>query len=295
MALARIYSAAEAPSRRQLAGDSRALIHASAAQIRYLSLHGYLAVDGVEYVVRQMLALAAETRSFILDMNQVTGLSESGAKLLNQVRMGLADEGVAVVFSRINGRRAIVDPLSRALPGGGQGFLSFEDNDLAVEWCENRLLTDAGLDDQAVGAVDDAPLFAGLDEALLARVMAITRVERYAKGEQILVAGQADDTRIFFIESGSVSILIPLNKGGHQRVVTLGAGMNFGEMILLGGTTRSASAFADTGVSCRVLDATELDALAGRYPQIKICVLENLARDLVQKVRRSTQWISALA
>ena len=62
----------------------------------------------------------------------------------------------------------------------------------------------------------------------------------YAAGEQILRSGQAGDGRIFFIESGHVSILVPLDDGAHQRISTLGPGLIFGEMVLLGQTTRSA-------------------------------------------------------
>jgi glutaminase len=71
--------------------------------------------------------------------------------------------------------------------------------------------------------------------------------------------------------------------------------MNFGEMVLLGQPTRSASVYADTPVKCRILDATDFDRLAGQVPLLKVILLENLAKDMAGKLRRSTQWISALA
>jgi glutaminase len=298
MALSRVYSSAEAPSRRQFTGSDQALVKTFAQQIKYFCLHGYIAVDGVEYVIRKMLEIAPDTRCFILDLHQVTAISDSAARLLNLTRIALGNDGVAVVFSRLHQRRQLVDPLSKSLPGEGRGFLSFEDNDLAVEWCENRLLAEARTDtasESQRGLLPDSPLFEGMPPELVLRLEAVTRAQTYAAGEQILVCGQENDRRIFFIESGHVSILIPLNKGGHQRVVSLGAGTNFGEMILLGGSTRSASAYADTEVRCRILDATDINTLSAEHPQIKITLLENLARDLAQKVRRSTQWISVLA
>jgi len=66
-------------------------------------------------------------------------------------------------------------------------------------------------------------------------------------------------------------------------------------MVLLGQTNRSASVYAETDVTCRILDADDLDRLSQCHPVLRITLLENLARDLAQKLRRSTQWISALA
>jgi len=123
----------------------------------------------------------------------------------------------------------------------------------------------------------------------------VTHPQSFKPGEQILVSGQAGDGRIFFIDSGHVSILVPIANGGHQRIASLGAGMNFGEMVLLGQTTRSASVFADTEVMCRILDASDFEALAQQAPELKIFVLENLAKDMANNLRRATQWIAALA
>jgi glutaminase len=130
---------------------------------------------------------------------------------------------------------------------------------------------------------------------LLEQVQALTRVQAYASGERILECGQAGDGRIFFIESGQVSILVPIEEGDHQRIASLGPGMNFGEMVLLGQSRRTASVFADTAVSCRILEAADFERLADQTPQIKILLLQNLARDLANTLRRATQWIAALA
>lgn len=295
MALGRVYTGADAPSRRQPSPEMRAYLGEHARRIKYLCLHGFLAVDGVEYVIRRMRALAPESDAFILDMHQVAGLSESAGRLLNQARLGFADDGIAMVFSRIHGRRGLLDPLSKAVRAGDRGFLNFEDNDLAAEWCENRLYGEGAQAPEARAALADSPLFAGMPEALTRRVEALAHTQVFPPGAAILVSGEKDDGRVFFIESGRVSILVPLQQGGHQRIASLGPGMNFGEMSLLGQTKRSASVHADTEVECRVLDTRELDALEEQAPRLKIVLLENLARDMAAKLRRATQWIAALA
>jgi glutaminase len=122
-----------------------------------------------------------------------------------------------------------------------------------------------------------------------------TTSQVYAQGEQILKHGQQGDGRVFFIESGNVSILVPLQNGAHQRIASLGPGMEFGEMALLGQTTRSALVYADTEVRCRILDAGDFARISDKAPRLKIAVLENLAGDLANRLRGANQWIAALA
>jgi glutaminase len=295
MALGRVYTGADAHSRRAPLPEMRDYLQKHAHRIKYLCLQGFLAVDGVEYVIRRMAELAPDSDSFIMDMHQVEGISESAAMLLNQTRVNLRADGIAVVFSRLRDRKAIMDPLSKPAYDGDLGFLSFEDNDLAVEWCENRLLGEETPATEGHARLADNPLLKGVSAELMQQVEALTSVQTFAKGAQILATGQAGDGRIFFITSGQVSILVPIQDGGHQRIASLGPGMNFGEMALLGQTTRSASVYADTEVICRVMETDEFNQLAEEFPQLKISLLENLSNDLANKLRRATKWIAALA
>ena len=294
MALGRIFTGADAPSRRQPPQKQREQLHQRAARIKCLCLHGFLAVDGIEFVIRQMQAMASEANSFVLDMHRVDGLSDSAARLLGEARLGFASDGIAVVFSRIHNRVAISSLLRKPVSRSDRGFLSFEDNDLAVEWCENRLMAEFQEPDCERGLLGDATLFKGLPERLLREVEAASQSQAYAAGAQILVSGQAGDGRLFFIETGHLSILVPLSDGAHLRIATLGPGMVFGEMVLLGQTTRSASVFADSEVTCKIIEASELERISGREPLLKITLLENLGRDLAGKLRVNAQWIKAL-
>lgn len=295
MALGRVYTGADAHSRRQPMPEMLDYLRKHAHRIKYLCLQGFLAVDGVEYVIRRMDELAPDSDSFILDMHQVEGITESAARLLNEARVNLHADGITVVFSRLRDRKAIMDPLSKPVHAADHGFLSFEDNDLAVEWCENRLLGEDTPATEGQAQLADNPLFKGVSAESMQRVEALTKVQTFAKGAQILVTGQAGDGRIFFIVSGQVSILVPVQDGGHQRIASLGPGMNFGEMALMGQTTRSASVYADTEVICRVMETDEFNKLTQEVPQLKISLLENLSNDLANKLRRATKWIEALA
>jgi hypothetical protein len=295
MAVGRVFTGADAPSRRERSADATTYLNESSHRIKYLSLHGFLAADGIEFVIRRMQELAPEAHAFILDMHRVDGISESAARLINQARLGFGDDGIAVVFSRIHKRDAITVPLKKAAAKGDRGFLSFEDNDLAGEWCENRLLAEADQERSAPSSLSDATLFRGLAAHLLQDIEAASRREVYAAGDSILVSGESGDDRIFFIESGQVSVLLPLADGMHQRIATLGPGMVFGEMVLLGASARSASVYADGDVRCRIVNAGDLERMSDRDPRLKITLLENLAKDLARRLRGANRWIAALA
>jgi len=294
-ALGRVYTGADAPSRRQPNPQMRAYLAENAHRIKYFCLQGFLAVDGVEFVIRSMIAVADQTHSFILDMHQVDGISECAARLLNETRLEMGKHDIAVVFSRIHGRKALSQPLRRVVVKGDRGYLSFEDNDLAVEWCENRLIGDTTTPPVTGAKLENFPLLTGIPAPLLLQLEASTQLQVFAAGDEIVTAGQPSYGRVYFVESGQVSVLVPLDDGAHHRITSLSAGMSFGEMVLLGQTTRSATVHADTAVTCRVLESTELERIATHAPQVKIVLLENLAKEMANSLRRATQWIAALA
>lgn len=294
-ALMRVYTGADVPSRREPGPVLRAVLLEHAHRIKYLTLHGYLAVDAMEYVLRRIGEMQTDANSFILDMHQVKGISDSAAAFLNKTRLDLQAAGIALVLSRVNDQYGIRSKLRQSITSMDMGFLCFEDNDLAGEWCENRLC-DAMPDSGTIApTLADFTLFKGVPVTLVKLAEEVVVLQTFNQGNCVLHNGEDGDDRIFFIESGKVSILIPRLDGGHQRVSTLGAGMNFGEMVLLGQTTRSASVYADTDLKCYVLKASDLNRISSQAPLLRIRLLENLANDLANKLRPTTQLVSTLA
>jgi glutaminase len=295
LVLGRVYSAHEAPSRRVRSPAIAARLRHVASQVKCVALQGDVAFDGAEYVVRRLTQLAPASDSFVLDMHRVSHVSDGAARLLHDVRGALMAQGKAMVFSRIRGRAVIEDALRHALPDGDAGFLSFEDNDVAVEWCEDRLLRSQPEASARAATLADFPLFAGMDADSLAELDALMPVVDYPAGATVISVGEERDDRVFFIEDGEVSVVLGLSDDSHQRIATLCGGMTFGEMAMLGMPARSASVHADTAVRCRTLKAEALDQLAIEHPEIKIAVLKNLSLDLAQKLRQANLLIGALA
>ena len=298
LVMGRCYSALEAPSRRVRTATTARRLQSMASRIKCVGLQGDVAFDGAEFVVRRLMREAAEAISFILDMNRVSYLDDSSARMFHELRKRLAQQGKALVYSRIRGRTAIEDALKRTLADDDTGFLSFEDNDVATEWCENRLLeaeTGEIVLPLIVRALADFPMFAHMAEPMLERLQALIQTADYRAGSTIVAAGEQNDDRAFFIVEGEVSVVIPLNDGSHQRIATLSRGMSFGELALLGQEARSATVYADSNVRTWTLHARQLDELSAQHPDIMIGVLKSLSRDLAQRLRKANQLIGALA
>ncbi len=295
LVLGRTFTALDAPSRRVRSPAVAAQLRQVASRVKCFGLQGDVAFDGAEFVVRKVIELAPEADSFILDMHRVSYLSDSAARLLHQVRQFLGAQDKALVFSRIRGRAVVEDALKRAQQVGGKGYLTFEDNDLAVEWCEYRLLKAIAELPPPIDSLLAFPLFAGMDETTLAKLRDCMRPVEFPAGATIIAAGQEHDDRVFLIRDGEVSVVLALANGAHQRIATLSGAMSFGEMAMLGHAPRSANVHADTVVRCWTFSAEVLDDLAVAHPEIKITMLTNLSRDLAQKLRHANQLIGVLA
>src|SRR4051812_6105525 len=133
----------------------------------------------------------------------------------------------------------------------------------------------------------DISLFAelsGEERTELARVMS---VRAYAPHEALFWVGDAGD-EFFVVESGRVSISCPDQSGKDIHLATLARGDFLGEISLLDGGPRTATARAISDVRLLVLDRTAFHGFLRRYPTCAIHVMTVLGkrhRDTVEKLR----------
>jgi acetaldehyde dehydrogenase/alcohol dehydrogenase len=115
----------------------------------------------------------------------------------------------------------------------------------------------------------------------------------FAAGACIFRAGDSGDG-FYFIEQGEVRLEI----AHHEHVDTervlgyLTSGWLLGELALLDGLPRSASAFAETAVVTRRLSDEKWKDLSKSHPQISIAILRALGRDASLKLRTSNRRLA---
>ena len=120
------------------------------------------------------------------------------------------------------------------------------------------------------------PLFSGLDKGGLAHIAKLADEVDLPAGKLLLQQGD-NPHEFFLIVDGSVRI----DRDGAQ-INTLGPGDFLGEIALLDGGQRSATATAVTPVNLLILGQREFNTLLNDYPDIRTSVLTALAR----RVRR---------
>jgi CRP/FNR family cyclic AMP-dependent transcriptional regulator len=129
------------------------------------------------------------------------------------------------------------------------------------------------------GPFSDVPLFANLDEESLRELEQAVRPRTFRAGEIIF---HRDDPgqMLYVIKQGKVRIYITSPDGQEVTLAVFGPGDYFGEMAILDGRPRSASAIALDALETLALQRGEFIAAVNRHPRIAIQVMSALSMRL---------------
>lgn len=133
------------------------------------------------------------------------------------------------------------------------------------------------------------PFFGGLEPDALERLAATMRARRFRRGEVLFHIGDPGDA-LFVILSGEVKISLPSDTGEEAILATLGPGEVFGELALLDGAPRSASATAMTATETVVLPRERFRQLIATEAGVRDALLASIAGEL----RRLTTHVEEL-
>lgn len=138
-------------------------------------------------------------------------------------------------------------------------------------------------------ALASIPFFSGLDPASLESVGRGMRTRRFRRGEVIFHQGDPGDA-LFIVSSGAIKIVLPSETGDEAILATLRVGDVFGELALLDGAPRSATAVAIEPSETLVLPRDRFRDLLATEPAIRDALLASLAGEL----RRLTNHVEEL-
>ena len=99
-------------------------------------------------------------------------------------------------------------------------------------------------------------------------------------------------TALYLINDGSVRIAVTSSSGKSIDVATLGSGSHFGEMALIDGAKRSATAVTLEPTSMFRFDYDRITALLDRSPETGTKLYRSLARFLSNRLRQTTTDMS---
>jgi CRP-like cAMP-binding protein len=133
-------------------------------------------------------------------------------------------------------------------------------------------------------------LFEGLDDRTLDLLTAALRSRRFRRDEVIFHTDDPGDS-LFVVASGTVKILLSADDGTEPAILTtIGPGGFFGELALLDGAPRSATAVAMEPAETLVLRREAFGRLLDSEPDLRRALLSTLAGE----IRRLTAQVEDL-
>src|SRR5918995_4506577 len=131
----------------------------------------------------------------------------------------------------------------------------------------------------AVEALARCPLFANADERILSSIANRLRRRRFRRGEVIMHQGDPGDS-LYVVASGAVKIVLPSTEGEEAIIATLRPGDFFGELALLDGAPRSATATSLEQSETLELPRATFHDLLDQDSALRDALLEGLAHEL---------------
>ena len=123
------------------------------------------------------------------------------------------------------------------------------------------------------------PLFADLEEAELERFSRVAVPRSFPAGTRVFHEGDRSDA-CYIVREGSFRVTREHSDGRAITLATLGPGEVFGELAMLDGDKRSASAESITDGTLLALPANDVRGLLSRNPEIALKLVAGLVRRL---------------
>lgn len=114
----------------------------------------------------------------------------------------------------------------------------------------------------------------------------------YTKGKMIFRQGDDGDA-LYLIDSGTIDIISNNDGTETKPLAQLVSGQSFGEMALLTGEPRTASAVASTNATLLKIDKEHFDELIDRSPRLRRSVEELISQRLLKNVEKAKGTVDA--
>jgi uncharacterized membrane protein len=127
--------------------------------------------------------------------------------------------------------------------------------------------------------LDQIPFFAMFDEGERATLAQLMETAHVPKGKELFHRGDAGDS-LYAVRSGAVEVFVENHEGQRLRLHRVGPGELFGEISLLDGGPRTASALMLEDCELLVMERDDLVELVGRHPHAAIAMLTMVGQRL---------------
>ena len=289
--LRKVFDSAMFASRRKRNPEELEVLSREGRRVRIYELQGELLFGNTESVTLDMLGALSDVDYLVIDLKRVIAVDRAAIALLSDLCRRTAERAKRVFFTDCSQLYQLKKHLRLSRdPAQQPNWLSFDDSDRAVEWCEDQLIAEADL---AADKQDQAEelcqhyLCSGLTVAELEDLRREGTARQIASGVRIVKKGEPAES-LYFILSGEVEVLIETEAGTRLRLTTLGPGNTFGEIALVNRGQRTADIVAVGDCVCLEIALDELS------DAVRIKMLANMAGYLANRLEQNTEMMQHL-
>lgn len=290
------YSLSTVRSKRRRTDSEEQILDAHGHTVNVYELQGDLRFSAVEVVVRKIIRASATLMFAIIDLKRVTQIDSTASRILAELVRTFAAHGKQLLFSHLQNHPRFRRFLEETASLDEQARATmFAELDLALEWCETKLIAQhkEGSTPRGVAPLAQHQLCQGLQETDVAYLESLMERECFNPAELIIRKGEAA-RKLYFLMRGEVSVIVELANGQQKRLATILPGMGFGESAIAEKGVRSADIRADHPVECYSLTKEAFENLDTTHTQLKIGLLQNLLTIVTERMNRLTEEVMTL-
>jgi len=135
-----------------------------------------------------------------------------------------------------------------------------------------------------LNALKGSSLFKGMTDAEMTALAKVFHEKAMTEGATIFVE-QMPGEMLYLIQSGTVKISKMLAEGEEKTLVLLGPEDVFGEMAILDGSPRSATARVAENAHLLCIKKTDFEILCDEHPRLGMKLMRNIIRVFSQRIR----------
>jgi len=284
-----IYDGSQVHSKKLRRNNEMQLLESEGQVIRVYQLQGDLMFGSTESVVKNVIDDLPAGDYFILDLKHVFEIDRSACQLLQKLKELIYNQGKILLFTHTSDKYGFTRYMKlHTRNDGDRNLFAFSDTDHALEWCEDKLLTQDRADELLARIeLEDQDLCQGLTGDDISKLKTIVKPVSYEAEKTVFRCGDAADSMYLILE-GEVEVLLPTDAGASKRLAMLSPGMSFGEMALLNHRTRSADVRTTRNSQFAQIVFDEIPT------EIRLNLITNFAEQLARKLGRETRELQHL-
>jgi CRP-like cAMP-binding protein/anti-anti-sigma regulatory factor len=273
------------------------LLSESGHRIAVIEIEGTIFFGTAEALAAQAEALADEGTDFVLfDLKRLHAVDATGFKVLGQTFARLRKRGTTLGFSYVIPDVLRDEVAEDLMVQGVPEARMWPSTDRALEYFEEGLLMKLGADeyDEEGWSIELFGAEWGLAPEQCAKLAAYLRQREFDGGEFLFEEGDTDRS-MFLLRKGFADLSIQVPESERRlRVSTASRGTVLGEISMLDGFPRSASAMAASPILAYELTYDDFQRLLDEEPEIGVHFLAGVSETLAKRLRRADDLIIEL-